>query len=146
MSLKNAAGEAAAKILGGLATKGIGEVKDEKVRAYLTDVWGDLEKELPDLTKTLVGDGEVILSGKHAEMSKAILIKMKEDILAFKAKEIDQIELEDLVQRRKAALFALYQAEKKSSARPSVQRILDAMERIGVILLTRGIPFILALL
>jgi hypothetical protein len=146
MGLKDATSDAAVKILGGLATKGIDEVKDEKVKEYLTDVWGDLEKELPDLAKTLVGSGEVVLSGKHAEMSKDILLKMKEDIFAFKAREIDQIELEDLVQRRKAALFALYQAEKKSSARPSIQKILDAGERIATILITKGIPFLLALL
>ena len=146
MGLKDAASEAAVKILGGLATKGIDEVKDEKVKAYLTDVWGDLEKELPDLAKTLVGNGEVVLSGKHAEMSADILRDMKDDILAFKNQEIDQIELEDLVQRRKAALFALYQAQKISSAKPSIQRILVAAEQIGTILLTKGIPFILALL
>ena len=146
MGLKDAASEAAVKVLGGLAKKGINEVKDDTVRGYLTDVWGDLEKELPDLAKTLIGDAEVVLSGKHLDLSKDILVKMKEDILAFKGGEIDQIEFEDLIQRRKAALFALYQAEKKSSARPTVQRILDAGERIATILITKGIPFVLALM
>lgn len=138
---------AAAAILDGLAKKAISEVKDDNVRGFLSGVWGDLEQQLPEFVSTLVGPAEVILSGKHVGLSKDILKKMKGDILAFKAGEIDQVEFEDLVWRRKEALFTLYQAEKKrSSARPTVQRILDAAEKLAEILVVRGIPFILALL
>jgi len=138
---------AATALLSGLARKGISEVKDEKVRGYLSEVWGDLEQQLPEFVSMLVEPAEVVLSGKHLELSKDILLKMKEDILAFKAGEIDQFELEDLVWRRKEALFTLYQAEKKrSSARPSIQKILGAVEKLAEILVVRGIPFLLALL
>lgn len=136
--------EAAIKILDGLAKKQINDVEDEAVRKYLSDAWGGVEKELPDLIDSIVGQGEVILAGENLAETKKILAKMGEDLTAFHSGQIDEIEYEDLVWRRKAALFALYNAQKITAKRPSIQKILMAIGRLAEILVTKGIPFILA--
>jgi hypothetical protein len=138
--------DAALKILDGLATKGLEEVKDEKVRGYLTEVWGDLHKEIPDLFKVLVGDGETVLSGKYEESTKAIMKKIQDDLLTFRAGGMDAIDFEEIVRIRRAAIFALYNAQRVSQAQPSLQHVLSAAESIATILITKAVPFILALL
>jgi len=137
---------AALKILDGLTKKGLDQVKDEKVKEYLTEVWGDLKDEIPDLFDVLVGDGEVVLSGKYEDATKTIMKKIQDDILAFRAGGMDAIDFEEIVRIRRAAIFALYNAQKASQAQPSLQYVLTAAESIATILITKGIPFILALL
>jgi hypothetical protein len=136
---------AALKLLDGLTKKGLDQVEDEKVREYLTDVWGDLEGELPDLFHVLVGDGEVVLGGKYLDATKAIMKKMQDDILSFRNGDFDQIDFEEIIEIRRAAIFSLYNAQKISQVQPSLQGVLSAAGRIAEILLKNGVPFILAL-
>jgi hypothetical protein len=136
----------AGKLLDGLAKKKLSEVKDAKVRQYLTDVWGGLLDKAPELFDTLVGPGEVILKGKHLNETKRIMSLIQDDIVAFKNKAMEEAEFRQLVMRRKAAIFALYNAQKISDAKISVQKVLSAAEMIAEILIKAGIPFLLAAL
>jgi len=138
--------DAALKILDGLTRKALDEVGDDNVKEYLTEVWGDLKDELPDLFSVLVGDGEVVLSGKYEDSTKAIMKKIQDDILTFRAGGMDAVDFEEIVRIRRAAIFSLYNAQKASQAQPSLQHVLSAAERIAMILITKGIPFILALI
>lgn len=137
--------DAVVKLFDGLVKKGLDDVKDTQVRSYLTEAWGGIKDAAPALFDVLVGKGEVVLSGKHLEASKEILKKMEGDVLALKAREIDQVEYEDLIWRRKEALFSLYNAQRISQVKPSIQKVLQAAEDIATILITKGIPFLLAL-
>jgi hypothetical protein len=134
------------KILDGLAKKGLDQVEDDSVRGYLTEVWGGLKDELPDLFDVIVGEGEVVLSGKHLDSTKAIMKKMQADILSLKAGEIDTVDFEEIIEIRRAAIFALYNAQRISQVQPSLQKVLTAAGRVAEILVTKGAPFILALL
>ncbi len=136
----------AIKILDGLAKKGLDEVKDEKVREWLGDVWGELKTELPDLFDTLVGHGETVLGGKHLDAVKEVMRKMQGDILDFKEGKLDTVDFEEIVRIRKAAIFSLYNAARISQVQPSLQKVLSAASRIAEILLVKGIPFIVALI
>lgn len=136
--------EVAVKLLDGLAKKKLSEVKDDKVRQYLTDVWGGLIDKTPALIDVLVGPGEVILKGKHLDETKRIMGLIQEDVLALKSKEIGEVEFRHLVKRRKAAIFALYNAQKISDAKFDIQKILSAAEMIAEILIKAGIPILLA--
>lgn len=118
----------------------------EAAKTYMTGVWEDFKKEIPNLFKMLAPDGEVILSGRHAEASKEIMAKIEGDAMALKRGEITRAEFTELIRRRKAAIFTLYSAEKISRSRPSEQKILAAIEKVAEILVTRGIPIILGLL
>lgn len=131
-------------ILDGVAKKQLDDVKDPKVRQYLTDVWGGLKDEAPNLLETLIGPGEVVLSGKYAEKTKSILAKIQEDVLAFKRKEVSQTGFQELVWRRKRAIFALYKAQEATQRQITGDKILSAAETIAGILIKYGIPFILA--
>lgn len=137
--------KAALGILDGLAERGLDQVKDEKVREYLHEVWGDLKDELPDLFYALVGDGEIVLGGKYLEATKAILKKMQDDILSFKAGHFDKIDFEEIIEIRRAAIFSLYNAQRISQVQPSLQKFLSAAGRIAEIILKKGVPYILAL-
>jgi hypothetical protein len=118
----------------------------EVAKTYMTGVWEDFKKEIPNLFKMLAPDGEVILSERHAEASKEIMAKIEGDAMALKRGEITRAEFTELIRRRKAAIFTLYSAEKISRSRPSEQKILAAIEKVAEILVTRGIPIILGLL
>jgi hypothetical protein len=137
--------KAALKILDGLAKKGLDQVEDEEVRGYLTDVWGGLKDELPDLFEVLVGEGEVVLSGKYLDATKGIMKKMQDDILGFREGLYDKIDFEEIIEIRRQAIFALYSAQRITQVQPSLQKFLSAAGRIAEILLTKGIPYILAL-
>ena len=117
----------------------------EVAATYLTGVWDGIKAEIPSLFKMIAGDGEIVLTGRHAEESKKIMAKIEADAMALKKGEISREEFVELVRRRKAAIFTLYSAEKISRSRPSEQKILDAITRIATILITRAIPLILAL-
>jgi hypothetical protein len=146
MSNKDVLIEAGTKFLGGFAKKGIAEIKDDTVRDFMGKAWGSLEAELPDLARSLVGSGEVIMSGPYKEQSAEILGKMQADILSFKNKEIDAIDFKILVERRKMAIYALYNAQEAVGSRPSVQKVLNAMGNIATILIKTGVPFILSVI
>jgi hypothetical protein len=135
---------AALAILDGVSKKKLSDVKDPKVRQYLTDVWGGLYTAAPALLEILVGPGEVVLSGKYASKTKTILGKIEEDVLAFKRKLITQAVFEELVWRRKRAIFALYKAQEATQKQITADKILSAAEAIAGILIKYGIPFILA--
>lgn len=137
--------KAALNLLDGLARKGLDQVGDEKVREYLGEVWGGLKDELPDLFEVLVGEGEVVLSGKYLDATKAILKKMQNDILSFRAGDFDKIDFEEIIEIRRAAIFALYNAQRITQVQPSLQKVLSAAGRIAEIIVTKGIPFVLAL-
>lgn len=117
----------------------------EIAATYLTGVWDGIKVEIPSLFKMIAGDGEIVLTGKHAEESKKIMAKIEGDAMALKKGEISREEFVELVRRRKVAIFTLYSAEKISRSRPSEQKVLDAITRIATILITRAIPLILAL-
>lgn len=119
------------------------ESTKEKVGALALDIWKDFAPTIPDIIKEIAGPTEVILQGKHKEESEKILRKMEEDLAAFKNKEIDRIELTDLVQRRKAAIYALYNANKIANQKPSIQKVLDAAEKIAATILIKAIPIII---
>lgn len=119
--------------------------KDRKVREILESTWTVIKGEIPGLFDMFSQDINVVLSGKHLDASKEILAKMEKDILALKNGEIDKIEFAELVRRRKAALFTLYNAEKISRSQPSVQKVLDAAVRIAEKLAVAAIPIILGL-
>jgi hypothetical protein len=143
MPEKSAAKEAALALLDGLAKKGLDDVKDENVRSYLKECWGEIHDQMPEIFEVLAGDGEVILRGKHLDASKEVLAKMEKDLLMFKDKEIDRIDFEELLKIRKATLYSLYNAARIQQAQPSVQKILLAAERVVSILLTKAVPYIL---
>lgn len=107
-------------------------------------VWGEIAPTIPDIIKTISSQTETALKGKYKDATLAILKKMDEDIVAFKNKEIDRIEYEDLVGRRKAAIFALYNANKISNQKPSIQKVLSAAETIATTLLVKAVPAIIA--
>jgi hypothetical protein len=138
--------DAATTLLDGVTRKKLDQVKDPKVREYLTNVWGDLLQKTPALFEALVGPGEVVLSGKHLEQTQKIMASLQDDILAFKNREIDERIFKDLVKRRKAAIFALYNAQKVTQGRPSVQKVLISISSIAEILLKHAVPFLLAAL
>lgn len=143
---KSVVSDAAMAILDGVTKTGIDQIKDDTTKAYLENVWGELYKELPDIAEALFGHGEVLLSGEYKESVAAIMKKMEEDILAFKRKEFDSIDFMDLIERRKSAIFALYNAQEAVSARPSVAKVLAAAANIAEILVIKAIPFILAII
>lgn len=124
---------------------GLAKIKPGAAKEYFTEVWGGVKEELPDLFQMITGDGEVVLSGQHLEESKNVLKAMEEDIFLLKKGEISKAEFVELVRRRKAALFALYGAEKISRSRPSEQKILDAIVRVAETLVVKAIPIILGL-
>jgi hypothetical protein len=146
MAKKDVVVEAGAKFLGGLAKKGIAEIKDEKIRSFLGGAWGELEAQLPTLANSLIGHGETVLSGQYKEKTAKILAKMQEDILALKNKEIDAIDFRMLTERRKMAIYALYNAQKATGNKPSIQTILNAAGEIATILVKHGLPFILSII
>jgi len=128
-----------------LANAALSKIKPGAAKEYLTEVWGGVKEELPDLFQMITGDGEVVLSGQHLEESKNVLKEMETDIFLLKKGEITKAEFIELVRRRKAALFALYGAEKISRSRPSEQKILDAVVRVAETLIVKAIPIILGL-
>ena len=99
------------------------DIKDELGKLAL-EVWGDIAPTIPGIITSIVGPTEVVLQGKYKDETKAILKKMEGDLIAFKNKEIDRIEFTDLVGRRKAAVYALYNANKIANQRPSIQKVL----------------------
>ena len=133
-------------LVDGITRKKLDQVKDPKVRDYLTNVWGDLLVKTPSLFEALVGPGEVILSGEYLDKTKAIMASIQGDIMAFKNKEIGESVFKDLIRRRKSAIFSLYNAQKIQQAKPSVQKVLIAASQVAEILLKHGIPVILALI
>lgn len=141
-----AVSDAALAILDGLAKKKLEDVKDPKVREFLTNVWGGLKDEVPNIFDVLMGPTETVLTGKYAEKTKHILANLQDDVLAFKRKEISEAGFKELVWRRKRAIFALYQAQKATDAQIKADQILSAAATIGEILVKYGIPFILAII
>ena len=108
------------------------------------NIWKDVAPEIPGIIiNSVTASTEVALQGEFKDKVQEILEKMKDDLVAFKNKEIDRIEFEDLVQRRKAAIFALYNANRITYQRPAVQKILTAVENIATVLLLRAIPEII---
>lgn len=119
------------------------DVKDV-VGDIALDVWGEIAPTIPDVVKSIVGPTEVVLQGKHKEATAEILKKMEGDLVALKDKEIDRIEFEQITQKRKAAIYALYNANKIARQKPSVQKILGAVESIATTLLTKAVPILIA--
>jgi len=112
--------------------------------ALALDVWNDLAPTIPDIIRSVTAQTEVVLQGQYKDATAAIFRKMSDDLVAFKNKEIDRIELEDILQRRKAAIFALYNANKISHQKPSIQKILSAVENIVTTILVKAIPVLIA--
>jgi len=135
----------ALSILDGLARKKIDDVKDPKIKEFLSGVWGDLKVEIPDLYDVLLEPAETILTGKYATQTKKIMGDLKEDVLAFKRKELDKAEFEEIVWRRKRSIFALYKAQQANDAQIKKDKILSAAQTAVEILIKYGIPFIMAI-
>ena len=136
--------EVGTRFLGAFSKKKIADIKDPEIRNFLGNVWGDIEADLPDLVGSIIGPGEVVMSGEHKEKSAEILGKMKDDILSLKNGEIDKIDFSILMGRRKTALYALYNAQEARQSQPSIQKILNAVGSIAETVLKHGIPYILA--
>lgn len=124
------------------------EKKDlkEELGDLAMEVWGDIAPTIPGIIKSIAGPTEVVLQGKYKDETMVILKKMEGDLVAFKSGEIDRIEFVDLVGRRKAAIYALYNANKISHQRPTVQKILDAVESIATTILIKAVPLLIAAL
>jgi hypothetical protein len=107
-------------------------------------VWGDLEQDIPDIIKSIAGPTDTALQGQFKVEIEGILKKMAEDLVAFKNKEIDRLEFEQITMRRKAGIYGFFNANKISHQRPSVQKILDAVESIVTTIILKGIPVLIA--
>lgn len=104
------------------------------------DIWKDLVPTIPDVIKSISAQTDVALQGKYKEATEEILRKMAGDLVAFKDKEIDRIEFEQLIGKRKAAIFAFFNANKISHQKPSIQKILDAVVSIATTILVKAVP------
>jgi hypothetical protein len=118
------------------------EEKDVKdvVGEIAMDVWGGLAPTIPDIIKSIAGPTEVALQGQYKDATAEIFKKMEGDLVALKNKEIDRIEFEQITQKRKAAIYALYNANKISHQKPSVQKILGAVEEIVTTIIVKAVP------
>jgi len=122
------------------------EKKDVKdvVGEIAMDVWGEVAPTIPDIIKSIAGPTEVALQGKYKDDTAAILKKMEGDLVALKDGEIDRIEFQQITEKRKAAIYALYNANKIENQKPSIQKILGAVESIVTTILVKAVPALLA--